>query len=300
MTRRILAGIADQDLVCPHCGAVNKVRIDYEQGSIVCTECGTVIKEGIVDLGPEWRKPESSRAFIGSSGTELGDIERGTVKISDKLRALRLKHAARPLTSASERLEVDMREFYDAVRELLGVPRAIVDEAIHLYKKAYEMGFRAPRREGYAAALYFAIKRHGVGAVTYRSLLEKAGLNRGDFMSAYMEFLRYMSQAGEKMPRVDPKVYIPRIVSALGLQEETGAQVQRVAAHLLEHIVRSPRIRNGRKPQVLAAVSVYFACFIVGLEVTQKDIAKAAESTETPIRDLLNELGKTLNIELYV
>jgi len=28
MTRRILAGFAEQDLVCPHCGAVNRYRID--------------------------------------------------------------------------------------------------------------------------------------------------------------------------------------------------------------------------------------------------------------------------------
>ncbi|AEA12860.1 Zinc finger, TFIIB-type domain protein [Thermoproteus uzoniensis 768-20] len=300
MTRRILAWLAEQDLVCPNCGAVNKVRVDYEQGVIVCTECGTVIREGIVDLGPEWRRPESSRAFVGASGTELGDVERGVVKISDKLRALRLKRAAKPITSASERLEIDMREFYDSLRELLGIPRAIIDEAVALYKKAYEMGFRSPRREGYAAALYFAVKRHGVGAVTYRSLVEKAGLDRGAFMSAYMEFLRYMAQAGEKMPKVDPRVYIPRIVSALGLDGELGAQVQRIAAHLLSYIIRSPRIRNGRKPQVLAAVAVYFACFISGIEVTQKDVARAAESTETPIRDLLNELADLLYIELYV
>ena len=300
MTRRILAGFAEQDLVCPHCGAVNRYRIDEEQGAVICTQCGTVIKEGIVDLGPEWRKPESSRAFVGTSGTELGDVERGTVKISDKLRALRLKHAAKPFTSASERLEIDVREFYDAIRDLLGVPRAVIDEAVALYKKAYEMGFRSPRREGYAAALYFAVKRHGIGAVTYRSLVEKAGLDKGAFMSAYMEFLRYMAQAGEKVPKVDPKVYIPKIVSALGLEGELGAQVQKIAAHLLSYIMRSPRIRNGRKPQVLAAVSVYFACFISGVEVTQKDVAKAAESTETPIRDLLGELGNLLYIELSV
>jgi len=47
-------------------------------------------------------------------------------------------------------------------------------------------------------------------------------------------------------------------------------------------------------------VSVYFACFISGVEVTQKDVAKAAESTETPIRDLLGELGNLLYIELSV
>lgn len=300
MTRRILADLAEQDLVCPVCGAVNKVKIDDERGSIVCTECGAVIRENVVDLGPEWRRPESSRAFVGTSGTELGDIKVGKPKLSDKLRAIKLREAVKPIPSPSERLEAEMREFYESLRHILGIPRALVDEAIALYRKAYDAGYKASRREGYAAALYFAVKRHGLGAVTYRSLIEKAGLDRSRFMSAYMEFLKYMSKLGEKVPRVDPRVYLPRIVSALKLDGEIAAQVQKIASDLLKYIMSSPRIRNGRKPQALAAVAVYYACFIAGLEVTQKDVARAAESTETPIRELLNELGKRLYIEISI
>lgn len=300
MTRRLVVGLSDQDYVCPVCGSENKIAVDEERGEVVCTICGTVIREGIVDLGPEWRKPESSRTASKASGTELGDIEHGTVKITDRLRALRLKRVAKPVSNASERLELDIREFYESLRELLGIPKALLDEAVALYRKAYEAGFRAPRREGYAAALYFAAKRHGVAAVTYKSLIERGGLDRGAFMSAYMEFLRHMAGLGEKMPKVDPKIYIPRIVAALGLREEAGAQVQRIAADLLKYITLSPRIRNGRKPQVLAAAAVYFACYISGIEVTQKDLARAAESTETPVRDLLGEMAEHMHIELYI
>ena len=43
---------------CPECGSENVVE-DYEEGEIVCEECGLVISDGIVDQGPEWRSFDS-------------------------------------------------------------------------------------------------------------------------------------------------------------------------------------------------------------------------------------------------
>ncbi|MEM5827835.1 MAG: transcription initiation factor IIB family protein, partial [Pyrobaculum sp.] len=93
---------------------------------------------------------------------------------------------------------------------------------------------------------------------------------------------------------------IPKIVSSLGIGDEKTAEVQRIAVDILRYITASPRIRNGRKPQVLAAAAVYYACYIAGVEVTQKELARAADSTEGPIRELLKELSNTLYVEITV
>jgi len=61
-----------------------------------------------------------------------------------------------------------------------------------------------------------------------------------------------------------------------------------------------PRIRNGRKPQVLAAAAVFYACYIAGVEVTQKEVAKAADSTEGPVRELLKDLSDVIYVEVTV
>ncbi|KAA0007251.1 MAG: transcription initiation factor IIB, partial [Thermoplasmata archaeon] len=39
---------------CPECGSTN-LRRDYARGELVCEDCGLVIDENIVDMGPEWR-----------------------------------------------------------------------------------------------------------------------------------------------------------------------------------------------------------------------------------------------------
>ncbi|MEZ0318637.1 MAG: transcription initiation factor IIB family protein [Pyrobaculum sp.] len=299
MTRRLIFEL-DQ-YICPVCGPVRDVVIDYERGQVICRTCGTVIKEGIADLGPEWRKPESSRAYAGPLGTSIGDVEHGEVKISDKLRVLALKKFSRPMSTPMERVELDIREFLDAAKEKLNIPKAAVEEAVMLYKQLYDAGFRAPRQEGFAAVLYYVLKKHSVAAVTMKTLTEKLALGRSGVVSAYMELMKIAAEKlGLKPPRTDPKIYIPRIVSALGIGDEKSAEVQRIAVDLLRYIASSPRIRNGRKPQVLAAAAVYYACYIAGVEVTQKELAKAADSTEGPVRELLKELSEVLYVELTV
>jgi len=39
---------------CPECGSTKLVR-DYERAELVCAECGFVIHDKIMDMGPEWR-----------------------------------------------------------------------------------------------------------------------------------------------------------------------------------------------------------------------------------------------------
>ncbi|ACB40487.1 TFIIB-type zinc ribbon-containing protein [Pyrobaculum neutrophilum] len=296
MTRRLIFEL--EEYRCPTCGAVNDVAVDYERGQVVCRSCGTVLRESIADLGPEWRRPESSRAHAGPVGSSLGDIEYGNIKIMDKLKAISLKKFARPLTTPLERVEIDIREFLDSAREKLNLHPSIVEETVQLYKRLYEAGYRAPRLEGYAAALLFTLKSRGVAAVTPKTLYEQLGVDRSAFQSAYMELLKVANSLGLRPPRTDPKIYIPKIVAALGIGDEKTAEVLRIAVDILRYIMSSPRIRNGRKPQVLAAAAVYYACYLAGVEVTQKELAKAADSTEGPVRELLKELSERLYIEI--
>jgi transcription initiation factor TFIIB len=298
MTRRLIFEI--EEYRCPECGAVNEVAVDYERGQVICKNCGAVIKEGVADLGPEWRKPESSRAYSGPIGSSLGGIEYGNVKITDKLKALSLKKFARPMSTPLERVETDIREFLDAARQKLNLPKAVIEEAVVLYKKLYDAGYRAPRLESFAAALYFTLKKHGVAAITLKSLIENLGVDRSTFVSAYMELMSVANKLGIKPPRVDPRIYIPKIVSALGIGDEKSAEVQRIAVDILRYIISSPRIRNGRKPQVLAAAAVFYACYMAGVEITQKELAKAADSTEGPVRELLKELADVLYVEVTI
>jgi transcription initiation factor TFIIB len=45
---------AEEITRCPECNSGHLVR-DYERGELICEECGLVIDDQFIDLGPEWR-----------------------------------------------------------------------------------------------------------------------------------------------------------------------------------------------------------------------------------------------------
>ena len=53
---------------CPECDSNNLVH-DYDTGETVCGDCGLVIREQMMDKGPEWRaftqEEKASRSRVG-------------------------------------------------------------------------------------------------------------------------------------------------------------------------------------------------------------------------------------------
>ena len=44
----------EKERKCPGCGSAKLVR-DYEHAELICAGCGLVVRDGIMDMGPEWR-----------------------------------------------------------------------------------------------------------------------------------------------------------------------------------------------------------------------------------------------------
>ena len=53
---------------CPECGSLNLVR-NHDTGEVVCGDCGLVLREQMMDRGPEWRaftpQEKASRSRVG-------------------------------------------------------------------------------------------------------------------------------------------------------------------------------------------------------------------------------------------
>ena len=53
---------------CPECGSLNLVR-NHDTGETVCGDCGLVLREQMMDRGPEWRaftlQEKASRSRVG-------------------------------------------------------------------------------------------------------------------------------------------------------------------------------------------------------------------------------------------
>ena len=83
-----------------------------------------------------------------------------------------------------------------------------------------------------------------------------------------------------KMPVVDPIQCVARISSKLGITEKT----KRYAAKVLK-IAQENKESAGKDPMGLAAAALYLACIKNNENMTQRDIAEAANVTEVTIRN---------------
>jgi transcription initiation factor TFIIB len=90
-----------------------------------------------------------------------------------------------------------------------------------------------------------------------------------------------------------PRAYVDRIVSDLGIAAQVGKGV-----HELLEGVDNKIIFDGRKPSGTAAAAVYAVADGLGIDVTQQEIAKAAEVCPATIRKQYKELYKEADMDL--
>lgn len=45
--------VQEESNFCPECGS--ELKLDSEKAEIICSCCGLVVEESLLDLGPEWR-----------------------------------------------------------------------------------------------------------------------------------------------------------------------------------------------------------------------------------------------------
>ena len=139
---------------CPRCGGAELVS-DMQNGETVCSTCGLVLDENIIDMGPEWRaftpqeKSNRQRTGLGLSYT-LYDKGLSTVFKGDRdANGNRLKHETRIKMDRLRRydnrskfdetwrrnLSIAMAEL-DRMSTALHLPQGIKEQAAVLYRKA--------------------------------------------------------------------------------------------------------------------------------------------------------------------
>jgi len=295
---------------CPYCGSKNIIK-DVDSGSIVCGECGAVIKERIVDLGPEWRAftPEEKqrRARTGTPITlPLGELSLSTMidesgkdasgkrlSLKQKVIYTRLRrwHMRTRISSSVDRNLLQAMNEMERIASKIALPKSIRDTALLIYKKTVEKGLVRGRsiESVVAAALYAACRRHKF-PITLDEIAQYTSGGRREVARCYRLILR---EVGVSVPIADPLNYVPRITQALNLKGE----VQKRAREIILK-AKAKGITAGKDPAGLAAAAIYIACLELKEHRTQKEVAQAAQVTEVTVRNRYKELMKKLGIKL--
>lgn len=303
-------GIIQSVKSCPNCTSRRIVR-DYERGELVCSDCGLIIVEKIMDTGAEWRSfdtdPTVSKARTGSPlkyirpdkglTTEIDLYNRDIrgIKIKGKkvaqMSRMRKWHKRSSISSSIERnLMIALNEL-DRIASYLGLSKDVREDAALLYRQIAEKGLvRGRLIENVVSAVIYATCRKHYISRTLDEISQVSGVDRKEIGRTYRFIVKELNL---KVPLSGPEQLIPRVVSQLNLSKET--------VQLINEYYRRAEDKNlilGRGPQGLIAAIIYIACEVNKEKRTQKEIAEALGVTEVTIRNRYKEIAQEIGVEV--
>lgn len=290
----------EDEAVCPECDSSN-LFTDTTRGETVCQECGAVVDDRVVDHGPEWRDFEDrpDRQRVGAPLTNALHDKGLTTTIdwrnkdsSGRMLSPRRRQRLRRLRSWQERIRVrdsTERNLQYALNEInrmtsaLGVSKQVRETSAVIYRRALEKDLiRGRSIEGVASgACYAACRQNGVPW----SLNEIAAISRVEKEEIGRAYRYLVQELSLKMVPMDPATYVPRLCSALDLDET----VQRRATRILE-LATNEGLHAGKPPAGYAGAAVYLAAERAGESRYQSEVAEAASVTDVTIRSHATDL----------
>ena len=296
--------------LCPECGNTNLIS-DDSRGEIVCNVCGLVLRQNIIDSGPEWRafsSEEANRKARVGAPTTLTIHDKGLStmigwknkdafgkSISPKMKAeiyrLRKWHArTRTNKSIDRNLAYAMNEL-DRFSSQMNVSRELKESAAHIYRKmAHKNLIRGRSIEAMLiASIYLSCRLNNIPK-TLDDFVEFALVDKKKIARCYRLIL------GELKVNIQvssPINFIPRFCAELKLSGRT----QNRAAELLK-LAKKYHLTAGKAPTGLAGAALYVAAIQEGERRTQKEISLAAGVTEATIRNRYKEMVNHLRFDL--
>ena len=294
--------------VCPDCGSTDLIG-DYERAEVVCANCGLVIDENIVDMGPEWRafdhEQRDKRTRVGAPITytihDKGlstmidwrnkDIYGRDIPARNRAQWYRLRKWLRKIriSGATERNLAFALSELDRDSSRIGLPRSVRESASVGYRSAVENKLiRGRSIEGVVAASLYAACRRCKVPRTLDEIAEVSRVTKKEVGRTYRFLTRELNI---KLPPTSPVDYVPRFASELGLSGE----VQSKSIEIIEKAMEKG-LTSGRGPTGVAAAALYIASVLLGERKTQRDVAEVAGVTEVTIRNRYKELTEQLEM----
>jgi len=254
---------------CPACGG--PLVTDRERGEVVCAQCGLVVAESAVDVGPEWRVlDEREKRRVRTAPLKLVVKTDLWVKPEHGVRWRRLAKLHRETLHGYERRLAKIGAELRRIRECVGLPQSVVEEAEDLVKRYFDVVGGFPAEAVAVAVLWTAAK----AADMPRPLEDFLKCSRADERRVRKVVWR-LKEAVKLGKRPGIEDYVKTLAARVGLP----ASVVKFAVDILE---RNRRVLFGKNPWVSAAAGLWLASFKkLGL---LKALAEAAGTTTASIR----------------
>jgi transcription initiation factor TFIIB len=295
---------------CHECSS-RKIERDETRGEVVCSDCGLVIEDNIIDQGAEWRvfSPEEGdqRARTGSPSTQLLHDKGLSTEIDWQNR----DYSGRVISGASRTQYHRMRKWQrraritnthdrnlsQALPEIsrignnLGMSKNVQQEVAAVYRKALEKKLARGRSIDalVAASIYLVCNMNNLGR-TLDEVSKSTRVGRKELTRCYKIIKR---ELGIRLRVNHPTDFVGGFCSKLGLPAETLSKTLEIIS-----LAEKMELIDGKSPTGLAAAAIYIAANQTNRIRTQREIADISSVTEVTIRNRYKELAMALDIKM--
>lgn len=298
-------------VVCKICHSPNSTFYeDFAAGDLICTECGAIVGDRIIDTRSEWRTFSNDNAGgddpsrVGGPSNPLLDNENLDTMISSRdgntgtsKELSKLQNRTGGAKTSSERNLIETFRNLTNLCERIGLPKNIADRAKLLYKQAHESKIlRGKAREGMIGACIFNACREMQVSRSYKEISSLTGISKKDIgrcVKAMQPFL-------EKQSTPNIEDFMARFCSHLRLKIE----VQKAAIFFARRIKELGWL-EGKSPLSIASAGIFMVSWLFDDSPgrTAKDISFVSGVSENTIRsvykDLYNQRASLVPPELY-
>jgi transcription initiation factor TFIIB len=296
-------------ITCSTCNIKeDRLVTDVVSGEIVCSNCGTVVIDGIEEIGKEWINPkdnETDKSRIGlpfslavhdmNLSTIIGKTNKDSAGqlidsgMQARMNRLRIWDSRTMYRDSSSRNFTTAFVLLGKLKDKLSLTPSIVEKTAYTYRKVQEDGLIRGRTIGavLVACLYITCREQGVSR-TIDELAEASNIRRKAIAKIYRDIVFHLER---KIPQVNCFQCIDKIANKIELNEITTRHARDFMKKVLEQ-----EFSAGKDPMGFAGAVLYVSLQMEGKTVRQIDIADAAGVTEVTIRNRAKELKSKLHL----
>lgn len=149
-----------------------------------------------------------------------------------------------------------------------------------------------------AAALYIAL-RFNKAPFLLMDFSDKLCINLYKLARCYRKLAKYLNKTlrlNEKLPAIDPSIYIPRFCKMLDFEDKTE-QVRETAIKLLKRM-KLDWMAHGRRPSSLCGAAILIASRMHGFKKNTSEVCKIVYVCEETLKKRLEEFKDTAVAQL--
>lgn len=263
---------------------------DYRAGDQICSECGLVVGDRVIDVGSEWRTFSNDKGSNSADPSRVGGAENPLLNGSDLSTLVGpsrgdasfdefggMKYKNKGMVCSTNRSLLNAYREIGLMADRINLPRNIVDRANVLFKQVHDgKNLKGRSNDAIASAsLYIACRQEGVPR-TFKEICAVSKVSKKEIGRVFKLILKALETSVDLITTGD---FMSRFCCNLGLPN----MVQRAATHIAKKAVEYD-IVPGRSPISVAAAAIFMASQASDEKRSQKEIGDIAGVAEVTIK----------------